>query len=370
MKNLIAAIFLFSCYCSFAQITGTVKNHVNEPVEFATVLNIKTKASSITNKEGIFHLVGNVGDSIRIQHLNYNTEDFAIQKLNDNYLLSEKNYNLGEVVVSANYAARLFELSCRKTYEKLKDKNVSRGYLRNIVKANNDTTQLIDIDLDIEQQKQKSFNQKEKILPYKVQERIVKDSLYSSKIGVKQGIFPKFNSVIWDGLENYFNYFEVQDAQFIKLYFLNKQSFKDSVTHIEVTIQKSDSCLYSFALISKNLLKNKKGETLKMQTKSFHYFKYDYKDGFSYLLESKSGVILTNPEFGEKDFTVLQFFKTYNNGASNLEKRSNGTRIFYNSLEPRLIKNKYDEEFWKSGSYLKMEPYDFEYLLNLDLGDN
>lgn len=370
MKNLIAAIFLFSCYCSFAQIIGTVKNHVNEPIEFATILNIKTNASSITNKEGIFHLSGNVNDSIQIQHLNFITKKFAIQTLTDNYNLYEKNYNLGEVVVSANYAAQLFKLSCEKTYYKLKDKNISRGHLRHIAIVNKDTTQLIDIDLDIFQMKQKSFNKKEKILPYKVQERIVKDSLHSSKLWVKQGIFPKFNSNIWNGLEHYFNYFEVQDSQFIKLYFLNKQSFKDSVTHIEVIIQKSDSCLYSFSMISKNQLRNKKGETLKMGTRSFHYFKYDYKDGFSYLLESKCGTILTNPEFEEKDFTVLQHFKTYNNGAGNLEQRPKGHRIFNNELEPRLIKNRYAQEFWKGDSYLNMEPYDFDYLLNLDLGNN
>ena len=93
-------------------------------------------------------------------------------------------------------------------------------------------------------------------------------------------------------------------------------------------------------------------------------------DGFSYLLESCCGAIFTNPEFSEKDFTALQYFKTYDNGASNLEKRPKGRRIFYNVLEPRLIKNNYEDEFWKSDNYLDFEPFDFEYLLNLNLGDN
>jgi hypothetical protein len=370
MKNLITAISLFCCFCTTAQITGTVKNRSNEPVEFATIFNKTTKASSITNKNGMFQLSGNVGDSILIQHLNYKAKDFRVNKLSDNYRLLEKNYSLGEVVVSANYAARLFELSCRKTYDKLKEENISRGYLRKMVVVEKDTTQLIDIDLDIVQKKQKSFNQKEKILPYKIQERIVESHQDSTKLNFRLNIFPEFNMIEWDKFEKYFNYFEIQDAKFINLYFLNKKSFQDSITHIEVKIQKSDSCLYSFAVISKKRFKNRKGETLKMQTKIVGYARFDYIDGFSYLLENCTGIFLTNSETGRKDMTVNQFFKTYNNGAANLEKRPDGRRIFYNEITKNLIKNKYEEEFWKNDSYLEYSNYDFDKLLNLNFTDS
>lgn len=318
----------------------------------------------------MFQLSGNVGDSIRIQHVNYKTTEFRILKINDNYTLSEKNYSLGEVVVSASYAARLFELSCRKTFDKLKEENISRGYLRKVVIVDKDTTQLIDIDLDIVQKKQKSFNQKDKILPYKIQERIVESLQDSAKLNLRMNIFPEFNMIAWDKFEKYFNYFELQDSQFINLYFLNKKSFQDSVTHIEVKIQKSDSCLYSFAMISKKRLKNRKGETLKMQTKIIGYTRFDYKDGFSYLLENCMGILLTNSETGRKDLTVKQFFKTYNNGAANLEKRPDGLRIFYNAITKSTIKNKYEEEFWENDSYLEYTNYDFDKLLNLNFSDS
>jgi hypothetical protein len=370
MRNLFFIILLFADFISKSQITGKVFNEYDESVEFATILNKTTNASSITNKNGVFQLSGNVGDSILIQHVNYKTKDFRVKKISDNYRLLEKNYSLGEVVVSANYAARLFELSCRKTYDKLKDENISRGYLRKMVVVEKDTTQLIDIDLDIVQKKQKSFNQKDKILPYKIQERIVEKLQDSAKLNLRLNIFPEFNMIAWDKFEKYFNYFEIQDSQFIKLYFLNKKSFQDSITHIEVKIQKSDSCLYSFAMISKNRLKNRKGETLKMQTKIIGYTRFDYKDGFSYLLDNYKAIFLTNSETGRKDITAMQFFKTYNNGAANLEKRPNGRRIFDNEITKNLIKNKYEEEFWENDSYLEYTNYDFDKLLNLNFSDS
>lgn len=370
MRILFLITFVFASFISKSQISGKVFNEKSETVEFATILNKTTNASSITNKNGVFQLSGNIGDSIRIQHVNYKTNDFRINKISDNYRLLEKYYSLGEVVVSANYAARLFELSCRKTYNKLKEENISRGYLRKVVVVEKDTTQLIDIDLDIVQKKQKSFNQKEKILPYKIQERIVESLQDSIKLNARIFIFPHFNMIAWDRFEKYFNYFEIQDSQFINLYFLNKKSFQDSVTHIEVKIQKSDSCLYSVAMISKNLFRSKKGETLKMQTKIFEYVKYDYEDGFSYLSECYSGIFLTNSETGRKDMTVKQFFKTYNNGAANLEKRPNGRRIFDNEITKNLIKNKYEEEFWQNDSYLEYTNYDFNKLLNLNFTDS
>jgi len=370
MRNLFFIALLFASFVSKSQISGTVINEYNGPVEFATVFNKTTQASSITNKNGVFHLSGNTNDSIRIQHLNYKTKDFLIRKINDNYALLEKNFSLGEVVVSANYAARLFELSFRKTYDKLKEENITRGYLRKVVVVEQDTTQLIDIDLDIVQKKQKSFDQKEKILPYKIQERIVERLQDSLRLNARMDIFPEFNIIAWDKFEKYFNYFEVLDSQFINLYFLNKKTFQDSVTHIEVKIQKSDSCLYSFAMISKKRLKNRKGETLKMQTKIIGYTRFDYKDGFSYLLENCMGIFLTNSETGRKDLTVKQFFKTYNNGAANLEKRPDGRRIFDNEITKNLIKNKYEEEFWENDSYMEYTNYDFDRLLNLNFTDS
>lgn len=370
MRNLFFIALLFASFVSKSQISGKLTNENNEPVEFATVFNKTTKASSITNKNGIFQISGNIGDSVRIQHVNYKTKDFRINKINDNYKLLEKNYSLGEVVVSANYAARLFELSCRKTYEKLKEENISRGYLRKVVVVEKDTTQLIDIDLDIVQKKQKSFDQKEKILPYKIQERIVESFHDSLRLNARMDIFPEFNIIAWDKFEKYFNYFEVLDSQFITLYFLNKKSFQDSVTHIEVKIQKSDSCLYSFAAISKKRLRNKKGETLKMQTKINDYVGYFYKDGFSYLSERYSVIFLTNSETGRKDLTFMQFFKTYNNGEANLEKRPNGRRIFDNEITKNLIKNRYEEEFWENDSYMEYTNYDFDRLLNLNFADS
>ncbi|MCA1759717.1 MAG: hypothetical protein LC658_08090 [Bacteroidales bacterium] len=107
-----------------------------------------------------------------------------------------------------------------------------------------------------------------------------------------------------------------------------------------------------------------------MQTKIIDYVRYDYKDGFSYLLECYSGLCLTNSETGRKDVSVTQFFKTYNNGAANLEKRPDGLRIFYNVISKNLIKNRFEEKFWENDSYMEYTNYDFDKLLNLNFTDS
>jgi hypothetical protein len=116
-------------------------------------------------------------------------------------------------------------------------------------------------------------------------------------------------------------------------------------------------------MVSKNPLKNRKGDTLKMKTVSYWHIRYSYCDGFTIIDEFNKGTILTNSEFGRKDVTILQFFQTYNNGVNNLERRPGGVRIFHNKLDSKLIKNKYDNEFWEEDSYLEMKPFDYEYLL-------
>jgi hypothetical protein len=118
-----------------------------------------------------------------------------------------------------------------------------------------------------------------------------------------------------------------------------------------------------------NLFRNKKGETLKMQTKIIEHVRYDYKNGFSYLSESFRGIFLNNPVTGRKGM-VKQFFKTYNNGAANLEKRPLGRRIFDNEITKNLIKNKFEEKFWKNDSYMEYTNYDFDKLLNLNFTDS
>jgi hypothetical protein len=86
-------------------------------------------------------------------------------------------------------------------------------------------------------------------------------------------------------------------------------------------------------------------------------------------MEHFAGIFLTNPETGRKGM-VKQFFKTYNNGAANLEKWPNGRRIFDNEITKNLIKSRYKEEFWENDSYMEYTNYDFDKLLNLNFIDS
>ncbi len=107
LRMLALAVILLPAFCSLHAQEITVRDRSTlQPIERATILNIRTGASAITDEHGKAALAaGNADDSIRISHLGYHLKTLTsadIRNNNGDVLLSERLLSMGEVVVAAN----------------------------------------------------------------------------------------------------------------------------------------------------------------------------------------------------------------------------------------------------------------------------
>ncbi len=367
MRILLLLILCIASLLSEAQVSGQVIDSEGIPVYYATVFNLKTKTGCVTDSIGFFTLNSAINDSVQIRHLNYNTSDFKIGKNNDRYLLASNNYYLDAVVVSADAAFKLFKRSCEITFNKLKDRCISRGYLRYMKTVDNDTV-IQNIDMDIERQKLKSFDKGEKISIYKIQERTVNDStVKESQLFMSKRICPPVNQVDWDKFSKYYNYFELEDSLTIKLYFINKiLPSNNQVVNLEVIIQKEDTSLMLIANTFTGSFVNKIGAKTGVMN-SYSYIKYRTEEGYSFLSETYDRLITPEIKKYGKNIELSLYYKTYDNGFHNSSLRLKGNRMINNFFSPRLTRNRFTDEFWKNPGFTEEAPYDFERLRNLKL---
>ncbi len=337
MKNLISLFLILSNFLVAAQISGTVMNENNTSLEKVTILNLNQKTSAITNKNGMFFLTGKVGDSIRIQHVSCITKEFEVKDVDANYILLQKNVNIGEVTVTAKYAISLFRKSCINTFNSFKDKNVYQGYFRYTSTIDEDTTQIIDIDFDIVQKKLRTIEKGEKIKPYKIQER--NEIQPTAPFCRTKPFFTYINQIYdWANFLGSSYSLKVEDSIQVKLYFIGK------FQKVEVAIQKDDSCLVSVTIVSTYPFTNKEGVSV-MNKKSYSKIEYAYEDGAGYIAEMSDILVLPNLKDNTKTLTFSQFYKTYNFETENLKQRPHGHPVIGNSWDPRLIKNRDPEMF-------------------------
>ena len=352
---------------SIGQIKGTIMENDSTPIEFARIVNITRNSTSITNLDGEFVIDGNISDSIQIQHINYIVSSFKITALTDRYLLTPMNYILDEVVISSDYAYKLFKESCMNTYNKLKDRSITRGYLRYLKTENYDTLMIQDIDLDIERQKSISFDEGEKISIFKIQERTLCDSLPEGReLKLSKYICPPVNQFDWDVFSKSYIHYKVEDSQYIKLFLFSKKLLTDYNTHFEVIIQKEDSCLLIFAKTTKGSFRSKKGEKTGVAN-SYSYIKYGFDNGFSFIAETFDKVVLPDPVNEKNNVVMSLHYKTYDNGIRNSKLRPKGHKIQNNIFYPSIVKNRYADKFWINNSGIGTINYDFEYLSNVKI---
>ena len=363
MKKSLFILYLFcSSLFARAQISGIIIDENKQPIEFATIYNLRNRMSSITNANGVFSLSGILGDSIRIQHLNYDILDAKTTDEKKTFILIGKVNNLREVPITAGYV--MIRKSCENTYKRFKGKNILRGYLRYFSTNDKDTTQIIDVDLDLVQQKLKDFNKGEKISPFKVQERnrILANNPFS-------GLKPLFLNIKfvndWAVSVGRAHYKKTEDDLVFKYYIVKNDSIDaGSIAGVEVVIQKSDTCLSTVKYFTTFPLKDKEDKSVKIKSHCW-YIKYEYINGFAFLSESMSKLILPNPENIDNELSVSLFYRTYNDGSENLKRRPEGNGIFFNTLFQGLIKNRYHEEFWDNKEYLIFDINIFDSLLNI-----
>jgi len=360
-------LLLITCLLSLGQIKGRVMDNDSIPVERAKIMNITTHTQSISNINGEFEIEGTIGDSVQINHVSYNFLKFKVEEYNDTYLLSPKNYSLQEVVVSSDEAFKLFKKSCENTFNRLEDKCISRGFLQYLKTEDNDTLIIQYLDLDIERQKSKSFDEGEKISIYKIQEKTVYNSIPKEKdFKLSKYICPPINQFDWDIFSRSYNYFKDENSQYFKLYFISKKSQTDNVVHFEVIIQKEDTCLLLIAKTLKGVFLSGKGEKSDIRN-LYSYTKYNIGGRFSFLSETYDKVIFTHPKNERKNIEMSIYYKTHNNMTYDSKLRSKNYKIYKNVFHPDIVKNRYYKDFWLNNPLLEKMNYDFEYLSNFKI---
>jgi len=379
LKHIINILLILFTGNSFSQesgfISGEVLNKNRIAIEIATLYNFSQKTSGLTNNKGEFKIKAEIGDSVRIQHLNYHTKEIEIKNTYLRLILDEKQFQINEVTVTPKAAFDLFNTACKNTWNSFKDENISRAYCRCIRKTNDYVAQTVDLDLDIIQKKQKRYKQGEQVSLFKVQERIDNTGTTIHELrGISLVFFyPQIHQLYWVELPNKFNYYKSENSENIVLRLFNKKDYNVDV-NIELKINRKDTTLQSFAMIKKNLttfsigsdgITNKKDPVDDdfIYEKSYHYIAYDYDDGFGYLSEYEQGVVIAENKIRTNKIELNQQMKTYNNGSENLTRRRQRRRIFDNSYDLFKTTNRYHTEFWNAYNLGDL-PYDFKVLEN------
>jgi TonB-linked SusC/RagA family outer membrane protein len=111
MRKLVTAMVLLLCIAhSFAQthlITGTIRNHENQPVPNATVTALKNKTTVTTNNKGQFSITLTIlPDSLQISHITYQSQSVSITVNSGTVLtfrLLPSALSLEEVTINTGY---------------------------------------------------------------------------------------------------------------------------------------------------------------------------------------------------------------------------------------------------------------------------
>ncbi len=102
-KQLLATVFilLFSICQLVAQIkiSGRVIDNKGAPIENATIKSLTTKATTITNKDGVFTIAITVNQSIEISSIGFKTKTVLIKNNTITISLETAVENLDEVVL-------------------------------------------------------------------------------------------------------------------------------------------------------------------------------------------------------------------------------------------------------------------------------
>lgn len=338
MKISVFILFTILCFSGKAQINGKVQNEHGEKVEFATIFNHTQKTSCITNANGIFQLQAVVGDSIAIQHLNYEPKSFIIEINNNTYLLNEKNIHLEEINISPTIIVDLLRKSCQNTFDKLSKTSLSRVNYDYTLLVNEDTAHIVNLDLDVIHGKHKTLEAGESFKSYIVEKHVKLDSVKAGKMFFSNFIGRPLNLAKWKDLTKGFNIIKTEDSLNIKILCSLKKSVSDSTMNWEILIDKKDTCLHSVSMITTLPYRNKKGTVILSTTGSYQYVRFKNINNNYYLHEVRNGASIRHPENDSIFYTVTFRYKTYQTG-ENLEKRKNGKYIPDGTFTSKRYKN-------------------------------
>lgn len=336
MKTIFSLFFSVICFFGKAQIIGQVLNEKGVKLEYATIYNLTRRTSSITNSDGFFRLYGENGDSIRIQHVTHIASGFVINPNKSSYILEEKNIELQEIKVSPTQIIDLLERGCRNTYEKLAEISVSRVFYDFILVLNQDTAQVVNLDLDVIHKKKKKFDNGEIFKAYEISSSVRIDNVGAGKKSFKNYIGIPIDRFTWDKLIRAFSITKTEDPFDIIIYLNSKQSLSDSVLNWKFLISKEDSCFHEILMETTFPYVDRKKNIITEKNKYFQFAKYTSEKDKYYLDE-----IINTSSFkaidknGDISFTT--HYKTYQHG-ENLIRRKKGKIIpnnYFNSYNYR-----------------------------------
>ena len=375
LLNLLCVLYSFT----FAQISGRVKGDDGAPINWATVLNLRTNSGCVTDSTGFFTIKANPSDTIRIQHLSYQTVDFILTKENETYLLKRNFNELSEIVVSKNYAAWLAVKSCEKALAKMQVETRDRMYCKAVKILNNDTLDRVFLDLDFERNKSGSginaviHNRLIEIQKYSEQfnhnlDPIAKNVFVSELFPTKDLPVIKESKTKEQAMNDNYIFYIATDSQYIKVNLIPKKDAPLSLRIFELTITKKDTSMVSFAMASfpapfnstKNF-ENKPG-----QSAIGFYYQIANENGINYISKAYSEVKLYG-NIDNKDFTNTFSYNLKNYAhTSEKQKKRTGVWIINNNFGfKENLKSRYSTEFWKNNDFPIQTPYDFNKLREL-----
>ncbi|WP_346238496.1 SusC/RagA family TonB-linked outer membrane protein [Niabella insulamsoli] len=107
-QMILTVILLCSLLASYSQAIygGVVKDETtNTPVPYVTVKNVSTGVNTVTNSDGYFKILANIGDSLALTSVHYKSKFCIIERSNEelSIFLLPHHTVLQEVVVSTGY---------------------------------------------------------------------------------------------------------------------------------------------------------------------------------------------------------------------------------------------------------------------------
>lgn len=110
-KNIILKKDILPSTDKKTKITGTVKDQYGEAIIGANVVEKGTTNGSITDIEGNFSLQVELGATLQVSYIGYNTQEVIVNKKQFTIKLTEDQQNIGEVVVIGYGTARKIDLT-------------------------------------------------------------------------------------------------------------------------------------------------------------------------------------------------------------------------------------------------------------------
>ena len=187
--------------------------------------------------------------------MNYETNHYRINILNPEFILLKKDFLIEEVKVSPQFAFDLFNKSCENSWKTFKEKNISRALVKCTRKLYGHVdAQIANLDVDIVQEKLKNYKRGEKVNLYKIQEMLeTPGKLPDEDFLLDLNLFyPPIQQIYWVDLPKQFNYVKQEENNFLKLILSSKSTYNHKC-NIEVTMNKKDTTLHSFAMVKKDI---------------------------------------------------------------------------------------------------------------------